>query len=67
MTEEPKIPLTDNLFLAHGAEIDRVVRRAVRNAVLEHKRAGRSIAVWRDGKVVIVPPEEIEVEDEPNT
>ena len=38
---------------------------AVREALLDHKRAGNPIAVWRDGKVVIVPPEEIVVwEDE---
>ena len=40
-------------------EVTRRMGRAVREAVLEHKRAGNSIAVWRDGKVVIVPPEEI--------
>lgn len=32
---------------------------AVREALLDHKRAGNPVAVWRDGKVVIVPPEEI--------
>ncbi len=30
-----------------------------------HKRLGESIAVWRDGRVVIVPPEEIDVDEEP--
>lgn len=39
-----------------------ILRRAVRKALLDHKRAGNSIAVLRDGKVVIIPPEEIQVE-----
>lgn len=46
-------------------EVTRRFGRAVRAAVLEHKRAGNSIAVWRDGKVVIVPPEEIFWDDTP--
>ena len=35
-------------------------QRAVRAALREHKLAGNSIAVWRDGKVVLVPPEQID-------
>ena len=41
------------------------MREAVRHALLTHKRAGRPIASWRDGKVVIIPAEEIEVEETP--
>ena len=33
--------------------------RAVEEAVRDHKRAGNPIAEWRDGRVVLVPPEEI--------
>lgn len=47
------------------ADKEEVLRRftvAVREALLDHKRAGNPVAVWRDGKVVIVPPEEIAVE-----
>lgn len=40
------------------------IRRAVREAVLDHKRAGNPIAVWEDGQVVIVPPEEIRLDEE---
>lgn len=39
------------------------VTEGVRKAVLEHKRAGRSIHVWRNGRVVEIPPEEIVVEE----
>ncbi len=33
---------------------------AVQETVRDHKRAGNSIAEWRDGWVVLVPPEQIE-------
>jgi hypothetical protein len=39
----------------------RAMRKAVREAVLRHKLLGQPIAVSRDGKVVWIPPEEIEV------
>ena len=32
---------------------------AIREALRQHKRAGSPVAVWRDGQVVWVPPEEI--------
>jgi hypothetical protein len=48
---------------AEEAILDRVVEeagRAVEEAVRDHKRAGNPIAEWRDGRVVLVPPERIE-------
>ena len=44
--------------------IDIGVRRGVAKALAEHKNAGNSIAIWKDGKVVMVPPENIRVENE---
>ena len=37
-------------------------QEAVREALIYHKRNGNSVVGWRDGRVVIVPPEEIEVD-----
>jgi hypothetical protein len=37
------------------------LKEAVAEAIAEHKRRGNPIALWRDGKVVIVPPDEIVV------
>lgn len=37
------------------------MRKAVREALLRHKLLGNPIAVCREGKVVWIPPEEIEV------
>ena len=34
---------------------------AVQEALARHKRAGQSVAIWRDGRVVVVPPDEIPV------
>lgn len=39
--------------------IQNALDRAVREAVLSHARAGNPVAVWRDGKVVWIPPAEI--------
>jgi hypothetical protein len=46
-------------LLANRALIMDAIGRAVREAVLDHARAGRPVATWRDGKVVWIPPEEI--------
>ena len=56
---KPDIKLTNQLFVDYGEAIEEVLRRAVHHALLMHKRAGNSIAVWKDGKVVIVPAHEI--------
>ncbi len=50
---------------ADDRAVESTLNRAVRDAVLRHKKLGESIAEWRDGRVVIVPPEEIEVDEEP--
>ena len=63
MTTKPQLP--ENLLLAYSEDIQTAIRRAVRHALLMHKRAGNPIAEWRDGRVVIIPPEEIVVDDEP--
>lgn len=54
-----EIKLTNRLFIDHGKSIEKVLQRAVNHALLMHKRLGNPIATWKDGKVVIVPPEEI--------
>jgi hypothetical protein len=39
----------------------RAMAEAVREALLVHKRLGNPVAVWRDGHVVWLAPEEIPV------
>ncbi len=46
-------------ILADTGRIEAALRSAVRGALRDHKRAGNPIAVWRDGRVVWLAPEEI--------
>jgi hypothetical protein len=49
--------LAEMLELSKRAQ--EAIGRAIREARLEHARAGRSVSEWRDGKVVWVSPEEV--------
>ena len=60
---KPIRPIPEDLFVAHAKELEGILQKAVREALLIHKRLGNPIAVWQDGKVVILRPEEIPVED----
>jgi len=51
-----KLPL-----LAYKAE--EALRKAVAEAIAEHRRNGVPIAIWRDGKVVRIPADQIEVRE----
>jgi hypothetical protein len=51
-----------NIFGVTAEEALAAARQGVSEALARHKALGQSIAIWRDGKVVIVPPEEIEIE-----
>jgi hypothetical protein len=48
-------------LLAYRAE--EALRRAVAEAIAEHRRNGVPIAIWRDGKVVRIPADQIEVRE----
>ena len=47
--------------LAYRAE--QAFKKAVAEAQAEHRLHGIPIVIWRDGKVVRIPPEEIVVRD----
>jgi hypothetical protein len=51
----------EDLFVKYSDEITKACERAVREALLKHKQAGNPVAVWRDGKVVLLQPDEIDV------
>ena len=59
MRDSQKAILTNNYFAEHAIEIGEVLQLAVRQALLMHKRIGNPIAAWKDGEVVIIPPEDI--------
>ena len=41
------------------AQFDSLAKEATLNAIEEHRRMGRSIVVWQDGRVVRVPPSQL--------
>jgi hypothetical protein len=41
--------------------ITKGVKRGVANALREHKKAGQSIHIWKNGKIEKIPPEKIKV------
>ena len=53
----------DELF-EDGRAIDDALQEAARDARRLHKALGNPMATWRDGKVVWVQPEDIQVDDE---
>jgi len=52
----------DELF-RDGKKIDSALRNAVQQALLQHKKAGNPVVEWRDGKVILIKPEDIVVEE----
>jgi hypothetical protein len=44
--------------------IQEAMARGIRAALRRHKRAGNPVAIWRDGAVVLIAPEDIPVDDE---
>jgi hypothetical protein len=57
MNKQEGLSISD--LLANRPLIEAALGRAVRDALLQHARAGRSVAVGKDGKVVWLSPEEI--------
>jgi len=61
---QPHAESSRRIHLVNQAdEIERIFRKAVRHELSIHKRLGNPIATWKDGNVVIIPPEEIPVDD----
>ncbi len=56
MAEPATLPTAE---LIDHATINAALELAIRDAVLEHARLGRSVCEERDGKVVWITPEEI--------
>lgn len=51
------------LLIAESRAVDEAMSEAVRHALVTHKRAGHPVASWSDGEVVIIPAEEIQVDE----
>ena len=65
--EEPQVAIKDDAEIARRREalnperIVEAVNRAVTEALRRHKARGESVVIWRDGKIVELKPEEIDV------
>ncbi len=60
MESNRKIELdTPNLLVKYRHLVNDAIKKGIREALLMHKQAGNPIAVARDGKVVILQPDEI--------
>ena len=46
-------------IISEGTLIDKAIVLAARNAILEHIQKGQPLVIWRDGKTVLIPPEEL--------
>jgi hypothetical protein len=44
-----------------GKLIDAAVREGARQALLAHKRSGLPVVIWKEGRIVWVDPEKIEI------
>ncbi|MFN2510700.1 MAG: hypothetical protein ABR568_04565 [Pyrinomonadaceae bacterium] len=64
---ETKPILTRDFVAEHAKDIEKILQRAVNQALLMHKQLGNPIATWKDGKVIIVPPEEIVILSDVNS
>ena len=53
-------------FFSDTDRMTKAMGHAVQQALRVHKALGHPIVTWRDGKVVQIPPEEIELEPDGN-
>ena len=51
--------------IADTALMEKALQEAAREALRRHKQAGNPIAAWRDGRVVLIAPEDIRIDEEP--
>ena len=63
MESDKKIDPKTDLFVRFAKDIKPAYDRAVREALLKHKRAGNPVPVERDGKLVWLQPDDIDVAD----
>jgi hypothetical protein len=64
-----KRPLSGDLpsiteFFDDGRAIDEALRLGVQDALRRHKRLGQRVATWKNGRVVILEPDDIPVDSQ---
>lgn len=60
MEADKKIkPGSAELLTAHSETVEEALKKGIRYALRKHQQANNPVAVWRDGKVVLIAPDEI--------
>lgn len=54
-------------IIRDGTAIDRAIVAARRRVIERHRQLGVPLAIWRDGQVVEVAPDSVELPDDPTT
>ncbi len=52
-------------IIREGTAIDRAIVLAQRRVIRRHRQLGVPLVLWRDGQVVEVPPESVELPADP--
>ncbi len=62
--DQPKINLAtaQRLFTEHRETVRDAFKRAVQQALLQHKRAGNPVASCENGAIIWIAPEEIQID-----
>jgi hypothetical protein len=63
MSEKKRVDI--GRLIREGTLVDEAMRLAVRDAMRLHKKLGDPVVGWKDGRVVWVPADQIELEEEP--
>jgi hypothetical protein len=53
-------------FFSDSKRVAAAMGQAVQDALRVHKALGHSVVSWENGKVVIIPPDEIQLEEPAN-
>ncbi len=62
-TVETRTPQPPPKSLIEMAEV--ALRQAVAGVIQEHRRLGEPLAIWRDGRVAMVAPDQLVLREEP--
>ena len=63
MERDKSLEPRETLFDRYSEEINKAYERAVREALIKHKKAGNSVVVSQNGEIVTLKPEDIEVDE----
>ena len=47
-----------------GIRAEEALKKAVADTIADHKRTGDPIVIWRDGKIVKIPADQIELRED---